>query len=113
MDLAELALTPSGEGVRLRLRVAPGARRDGVVGVHGGALKLAVRAVAERGRANEAVLRLLADALGIPAQQIALVAGGGSRDKVVAVRGLGADALRARLTDVVGGAGTGRGDASG
>jgi uncharacterized protein (TIGR00251 family) len=97
VGLAELALTASDDGVRLRLRVAPGARRDGLVGLHGAALKVAVRAVAEKGRANEAVLRLLAEALGIPFLQLSLVAGGASRDKVVAVRGLDAVALRARL----------------
>lgn len=112
MDLAELVLTPSGDGVRFRLRVAPGARRDGLVGVHGGALKLAVRAVAEKGRANEAVLALLADALGVPAQQVALVAGGGGRDKIVAVRGLGPDEVRVRLAAALA-AGAGRERGSG
>lgn len=97
MDLADLALTLTGEGVRLRLRVAPGARRDGLVGVHGDALKLAVRAAPEKGRATEAVLRLLAEALDLPAQQVALVAGGASRDKIVSIRGLSPADVRARL----------------
>lgn len=97
MDLADVALTSSGDGVRFRLRVAPGARRDALVGVHGDALKLAVRAVPEKGRANDAVLRMLADALGVPARQVTLVAGGASRDKVVAVRGLEPAEVRARL----------------
>jgi uncharacterized protein (TIGR00251 family) len=98
VDLADLALTGGDDGLRLRLRVAPGARRDGLVGVHGTALKLAVRAVAEKGRANEAVLRLLAEALGIPLPGLTLVAGASSRDKVVAVRGLDAAELRRRLS---------------
>lgn len=98
MDLADLLLTPTGEGVRLRLRVAPGARRDGLVGVHGDALKLAVRAAPEKGRATEAVLRVLAGVLGVPAQQVVLIAGAASRDKVVAVRGLDPEQVRTRLS---------------
>lgn len=108
MDPADLELTPAGDGVRLRLRVAPGARRDGVVGVHGGALKLAVRAVAEKGRANDAVLRLLADALGVALQDVVLVAGGGSRDKIVLVRGLDAPRARERLAAAPPAGGTAR-----
>jgi hypothetical protein len=65
--------------------------------VHGAALKVAVRAVAEKGRANEGVLRLLSETLGIPVPQLSLVAGAGSRDKVVAVRGLDPADLRARV----------------
>ena len=76
--------------------------------MHGTALKVAVRAVAEKGRANEAVLRLLADALGVPVLQVDLVAGTASRDKVVVVRGLDAAELRARLAAALG-AGPGRG----
>jgi uncharacterized protein (TIGR00251 family) len=104
VDLADVALTPCDDGVRLCLRVAPGARRDAFVGVHGDALKLAVRAVPEKGRANDAVLRVLADALGVAARQVSLVAGGASRDKVVAVRGLGPDEVRARLASALDGA---------
>lgn len=106
MDLAELVLTPTGEGVRLRLRVAPGARRDGLVGAHGDALKLAVRAAPEKGRATEAVLRVLAQALGIPAPQVVLVAGGTSRDKIVSVRGLASEEIRARLSAAIEAAGS-------
>ena len=104
MDLADVRLTTAGDAVRFRLRVAPGARRDALVGVHGEALKLAVRAVAEKGRANDAVLGLLAKALGIPAQQLSIVAGSASRDKVVAVRGLGPEDVRARLAEALRGA---------
>ena len=49
----------------LRLRVVPGATRSGVVGRHGDAWKVRVSAPAEAGRANDAVLALLADVLGV------------------------------------------------
>ncbi len=97
MDPSDVVLTPAGGGVRLRLRVVPGARRDAILGPHGEALRVAVRAVAEKGRANEAVVRLLAAALGLGADRVSLVAGLGGRDKIAEVRGLGADELRARL----------------
>ena len=80
-----LELTPAAGGTRLRLRVKAGAKRDAILGRHGGALKLSVTAAPERGKANRAVLRLLAAALGIPASELRLVAGAASPDKTVFV----------------------------
>jgi len=80
LDLVEIA-----GGTRLRLRVKPGARRNAIVGPHGGAVKVEVTAAAERGKANIAVLALLADALGLAGSSIDLVAGRSSRDKVVGI----------------------------
>jgi uncharacterized protein len=82
---------------RLRLRVSPGAGRSEVVGRHGDAWKLRVRPSPERGRANEAVLRLLAESLDLPASNLELVAGAGGRDKVVELRGLDAAEADRRL----------------
>jgi hypothetical protein len=81
----------------LRLRVSPGARKARVKGVHGGALKLSVCEPPERGRANEGVIRLLSEALGIPARQIELVSGHGSQDKRVAITGIDEHALRQKI----------------
>jgi hypothetical protein len=97
VDLPDLLLRGARDGVRLKLRVVPGARRDAILGGHGDALRVAVRAVAEKGRANAAVERLVAAALGLPPDAVALVAGLGSRDKVLAVRGLAEADIRARL----------------
>jgi uncharacterized protein (TIGR00251 family) len=96
-DPADLALRVARDGVLVKLRVVPGARRDAIVGVHGEALRVAVRAVAEKGRANAAVERLLAGALGVAPERVALVGGLGSRDKVLLVRALGEAEVRARL----------------
>jgi uncharacterized protein (TIGR00251 family) len=90
-------LQASNDGVRLRLRVKPGARRQRLVGAHGGALKVEVTAPPERGRANQAVLRLLADTLDLPRQSLELTAGAGSQDKVVLVRGVSTRELRRLL----------------
>jgi len=81
----------------LRVRVTPAAGRDGLLGWQGDLLRLSVTAPAERGRANEAALRLLADALGLPRQRLRIVRGYTSRQKVIAVEGLDEAEVRARL----------------
>ena len=68
---------------RLRLRVVPGARRSCVVGRLGEAWKLRVHAAPERGRANDEVVALLAETLGLARSEVRLVAGLTSRDKIV------------------------------
>jgi uncharacterized protein len=73
---------------RLRLRVLPGAGRAAIVGRHGEAWKVRVTAPAERGRANEAVLELLSEHLGVPRRELSVVSGTSSRDKIVELQGL-------------------------
>ena len=82
---------------RISLRVALGAQRAKVVGRHGTAWKLRVTAPPEDGKANEAVVRLLAEALGVSRGDIAIVSGHGARDKVVSLTGLGAEEVEQRL----------------
>lgn len=82
----------------LRLRVSAGARRNQMVGPHGAGWKVRVSAPAEDGRANEALLRLLAETLDVPRRSVEIVSGHGARDKLVALDGLDeAEAMR-RLT---------------
>jgi uncharacterized protein (TIGR00251 family) len=81
----------------LRLRVVPGARWPGVVGRHGEAWKVRVSAPAEDGRANDAVLALLAETLQVPRRDLVLAAGHSSRDKVVAFDGLTSETAETRL----------------
>ncbi len=83
---------------RLRLRVVPGARASRLVGRHGGAWKVQVRAAPERGAANEAVVRLLAETLGVGRADVLLVSGHGSRDKIVELTGIDAEEADRRLT---------------
>lgn len=79
------------------MKVVPGARRDAVVGWLGGALKLRVSAPPERGKANAAVVRLIAGTLGVAPVDVEVVAGFGSPRKRVAVAGLDEDEVRARI----------------
>jgi len=82
---------------RLRLRVVPGAPTDGIVGRHGEAWKVRVAAPPEDGRANDAVVRLLAETLGVARADVTIVAGHGSRDKVVEVTALESGEIEQRL----------------
>lgn len=79
---------------RLSLKVVPGSSRDEIVGWLGDSLKVKVKAPPEKGRANEAVVALLAERLGIDASSIAVVSGHASAGKVVAVDGMDYEAIR-------------------
>ena len=67
-------------------RVQPGAKRDGVVGIYGDALKVAVSAPAVDGRANEALIGVLAREFEVRRSDVELVSGATNRSKVVRVR---------------------------
>jgi uncharacterized protein YggU (UPF0235/DUF167 family) len=77
----------SGMASLIRLKVHPGAKEDRLVGLAGGGYEAWVRADAEAGRANEAVLDLLAGSLGIERKRLRLFKGARSRSKLVQVLG--------------------------
>ena len=85
------------EGTLLSIRVQPGARRDEVVGWQGTTLRLRVTAPPTEGRANYAVIALLAEALGVPRSSIGLVSGAAGRDKRVRVGQHSLEEIRALL----------------
>ncbi|MCA9057162.1 MAG: YggU family protein [Planctomycetaceae bacterium] len=74
-------LTEHAEGAILHLHVQPKARREEIVGVHDGRLKVAVLAPPDKGKANDAVLQLVANALQIPVSSVELVRGATNRRK--------------------------------
>ena len=78
----------------ISLKVVSGRSRDEVVGWLGDSLKVKVKAPPEKGRANEAVVVLLAERLGIDPSSIAVVSGHGSPAKIVAVEGMDDAAIR-------------------
>jgi hypothetical protein len=78
-----LDFAPDAGGTRLRLRVSAGASRSRLLGPHGGALKLSVKAPPERGKANQEVRALVAKAFGIAPSDVGFVSGETSPDKVV------------------------------
>jgi uncharacterized protein len=82
---------------RIELTVSPGAARSELVGRHGDGWRARVAALPERGRANRALVDLLAEALGVPRDRVTVVAGQTARRKVVEVDGLDAAEIDRRL----------------
>ncbi len=92
-----IELTEHAEGVVLPVRAQAGARRAGFQGERNGALKVAVTAPPEDGRANAALVELLREELHLKRSQVELIAGQTSRDKRFLIRGITREELRARL----------------
>jgi hypothetical protein len=95
-----IQLTDHAEGCVLPVRAQPNAKRAGVVGEQNGALKVAVTAPPEDGRANAALVEALREALGLKRSQVELIAGATSRDKRFLIR-LPAAEVRGRLGRVL------------
>src|SRR4051794_26291166 len=95
-DLFEVS---GDDAIVLRLHVQPGAGRTAVVGRHGDALKVRVAAPPEGGRANAAVLSLVATTLGVGEDQVSLTSGDASRSKRVKVSGVDVDEVRRLLSE--------------
>jgi uncharacterized protein len=83
---------------RLALRVQPRSRKNEIAGERAGALLVRVTAPPVDGKANQAVRRLIAKRLGVPAGRVSIVRGESSHDKLVEVAGIGDDELRQALS---------------
>jgi uncharacterized protein (TIGR00251 family) len=92
-----IAVTPQAEGCLLPVRAQPGARKNAVLGEQAGALKVAVTAPPEDGRANQALTEVLRAALGLKRSQVELVGGAKSRQKSFLIRGLQPAELQTKL----------------
>ena len=79
------------------VKVQPKASSDQVVGYRDGVLQLRVTAPPEKGRANAAVVALLAEALGVAKSRVRIVRGQTSRDKVLTVESLTSEDVRGIL----------------
>ncbi len=84
---------------RLLVHVQPRAKREEIAGWQGERLRLRVTAPPVEGAANEAVVRLLADLLGVRRSQVTITRGVKSREKTVVVEGLSAEGLRQRIAE--------------
>ena len=87
----------SDQGATFAIKVHPHAKKDGLAGQVGDALKVAVTAPPVEGKANAACVRVLAEVLGVPRSAVAIVAGGSGRLKRVCIAGLTAHQVQARL----------------
>ena len=83
---------------KIQISVQPGARRTQLSGMgEDGVVRIAVKGPAQEGRANEAVVALLAERLGVPRSCVQVAQGAASRRKRIDVEGLGQDELERRL----------------
>jgi len=87
--------------IRLRVHAQPRARRVGVVGIHGDALKIAVREPATEGKANKAMATFLARLFQVPASAVVLESGGRSRGKRFRIEGVGMDTAKEMLSGLL------------
>ncbi len=79
---------------RLKVKVVPGSSRDEIVGWLGDALKIKVTTPPEKGKANERVIAILADRLGVGKDDIKVVSGHSSPSKVVTINGMSDEAIK-------------------
>jgi uncharacterized protein (TIGR00251 family) len=94
-------VTPSKRGAIVDAFVQPRAAKDALVGVHGPALKLKIKAPPVDDRANRAVENLVASLLGVSRARVSVVAGRGSRHKRLAVDGMPPETLATTLDRVL------------
>lgn len=90
-------ITATLTGIRLTIQVQPRASRTELAGRHGDALKVRIQAAPVDGAANEALVRFLSEALGVPRAAVHISAGQGGRRKTVVVKGLTAAQAARRL----------------
>ncbi|MDZ4783641.1 MAG: DUF167 domain-containing protein [Planctomycetia bacterium] len=86
------------EGVILPVKASPGARENALRGVHDGQLKVSVTAAPEKGKANKAIIEVLARTLDLKRSQIEIIAGETSSEKKFLIRDCTAEDLAIRLT---------------
>lgn len=89
-----MPVTATSTGVRFAVRVAPRSSRESLLGVHDGALKIALTAPPVDGEANAALVAFLAGALGVAKKQVRIVRGQTQKTKLLEVDGTSVEAVR-------------------
>jgi len=88
----------NADAVTLEIRVTPRAKRNSVELASPGQLRVRVTVAPEDGKANAAVLKLLAKALGIPKSRMSIIRGQTNQDKVIALGGVTSSELEVKLS---------------
>ena len=96
-----IVITEDARGCILPVRAQPGARKNVVVGEHAGALKVAVTAPPQDGRANQAIAEVLCEALKLKRGSVELLRGERSREKRFLIRGLTRADLENRVKTLI------------
>lgn len=76
------------QSITLYIHAQPGAKREGVVGVYGDKLKIALSTPPVDGKANKALVTFFSRQLGIPKKNVQIVSGDFSREKKISIHGL-------------------------
>src|SRR5437868_7248865 len=97
-----IAIEPHEQGSILPVRAQPGARRNGVDGETDGQLKVAVTQVAEKGKANQAIVAVLARELSLRKSQVELLSGATASRKRFLIRGLTPGEVNERILAAIG-----------
>ena len=98
MTLSGLHIEQSGDDVLIRIKAVPGASRDEIAGVIGDRLKVRISAAPEAGKANKAICKLLASALGVKVKQVNIESGQTNPEKTVRIRNAQLADLASKLT---------------
>ncbi|HOD84896.1 MAG: hypothetical protein BWX88_00987 [Planctomycetes bacterium ADurb.Bin126] len=96
-DVDQLTIREGPLGAVLAVKAVPGSSRDRVVGVLGDCLKVTTSAAPEKGKANAAIARILAAAMGVERRRVELVGGPASPRKEFRIEGLSAAEVRQAL----------------
>ncbi len=97
-----VALETTAAGVLLPIQAQPGARKNAITGIHQGRLKVAVTQAPEKGKANDALVKVVAKSLGLKRSQVQLASGETSRKKSLVISGFDAGQLRAKIAELLG-----------
>ncbi len=92
-----IQLEPHAEGVILSVRAQAGARSNGIQGTHAGALKVSVTQAPEKGKANKAIVAILAKQLRLRKSQIEMLSGETSPHKRFLIGDMAVDDLQGRI----------------
>ncbi len=92
-----IEIRETSSGVSFAVRLQPRAKKTAIIGEMDGALKLSVTDPPIEGRANEALVRFIADLLKVSRSSVTIAAGESNRNKVIRVEGVTAEQVRFRL----------------
>lgn len=96
-----IALEQRESGIILPVRAQPGAKKNALTGEHAGQLKVSVTQAPEKGKANAAIIEVLAEDLGLKRSQISLISGETSGQKKFLVTGIALAELQVRIAAIL------------
>jgi uncharacterized protein len=96
-----ITIQTHASGCLLSVRAQPNAKRNAIVGEQAEALKISITAPPEDGRANEAIVELLAEKLHLKRSQITILVGATNRNKKLLIQGIEEAELREKLSEWV------------